>query len=571
MNTISIIIPTKDRASLLQNALDSVLSQRTEDFKIEIIVMDDKSEDDIYEKVVAPTIKRINDDMSLNDKIKVVYVYNKDDISGPYPLRNKALKMVTGKYVMFLDDDDEFYDNISVLELYRAVVDKRYAFVYGDSSLFSPEGDEWKLRKTFRMSPYSKRRHIKSKGIIPMGSFIFTLEKDTPMFKEDMVVSADFEWQLRLINMYRFIHIEKMVFKYLRRNDGYHLTAKKDPKIVQQMYKILDDTISKIDLPESEIPDELLFARNWKFCITYSRTLFQPVVDVAQTIAKSLNDCGVQADLRAMYGIHEINQVAASGEYTHILCINPHTYIEQEQNTFISKLTNGTKLLAYNLEQTPITNYNSAWSSMRISQVARYGMFYDYVVCESDSKIKDVENLGFRVIKLDCMYHPNNDFGINHTLDKPYDVMFNGSGNDRREHLLQTLKNEGLVITPNPLPYAFKSDVKADLVSKTKICLNVHYSNMEYFEKPRLFNDLFMNKAVVVSESIQYPEVFKSTEDFYMVKYQNILPVIVTLIKKYNEDTFKLGINAYNKFKENYHYTKVIPEFLKQLKAKGEL
>src|SRR5256885_12839057 len=88
---ISIVIPTKDRAALLQQTLDSVRAQTYREW--EALVIDDHSTDetaDVVEKFADPRIRRLN----LTDK------------SGAPAARNLGVAEARGEFVIFLDSDD---------------------------------------------------------------------------------------------------------------------------------------------------------------------------------------------------------------------------------------------------------------------------------------------------------------------------------------------------------------------------------------------------------------------------------------------------------------------------------
>ncbi len=106
MPRVSVIIPTYNRADFLKNAISSVLQQSYTDF--EIIVSDDRSTDHTHALVT-----------SLNDN-RIKYIKNSGN-KGPSAARNHAILASTGKYIAFLDDDDEWLPEklekqISVLE-----------------------------------------------------------------------------------------------------------------------------------------------------------------------------------------------------------------------------------------------------------------------------------------------------------------------------------------------------------------------------------------------------------------------------------------------------------------------
>ena len=91
---ISIIIPTYNKAKMLEITLQSILVPSLLD--VEIIIIDDASSDD-----TANTIKLIN-----NEKIK--YYTNTHNI-GTVQSRIKGLKKASGNYVVFFDDDDVWF------------------------------------------------------------------------------------------------------------------------------------------------------------------------------------------------------------------------------------------------------------------------------------------------------------------------------------------------------------------------------------------------------------------------------------------------------------------------------
>jgi glycosyltransferase involved in cell wall biosynthesis len=89
--TVSIIIPTYNRARLLPNAIRSVLEQSYG--HIEIVVIDDGSTDDTR-KVLEPFAEKIR--------------YLTSDHKGTAHARNVGMRAATGKYIAFLDSDDVY-------------------------------------------------------------------------------------------------------------------------------------------------------------------------------------------------------------------------------------------------------------------------------------------------------------------------------------------------------------------------------------------------------------------------------------------------------------------------------
>lgn len=90
---VSVIIPTYNRAHLIGRAIQSVLDQTYQDF--EIIVVDDASTDETEEVVKSFADDRINYTRHQKNK-------------GGGASRNTGIKVAKGKFIAFLDSDDEW-------------------------------------------------------------------------------------------------------------------------------------------------------------------------------------------------------------------------------------------------------------------------------------------------------------------------------------------------------------------------------------------------------------------------------------------------------------------------------
>ena len=96
---VSVIIPTYNRAGMVKEAIESVLKQTYQDF--EIIVVDDGSTDHTREVVESFS----------HDKIRYLYQENQRQAVA----RNYGIREARGKYIAFLDSDDEWVcEKISV-------------------------------------------------------------------------------------------------------------------------------------------------------------------------------------------------------------------------------------------------------------------------------------------------------------------------------------------------------------------------------------------------------------------------------------------------------------------------
>jgi glycosyltransferase involved in cell wall biosynthesis len=90
--SVSVIVPTYNRADMLPEAVESVRAQSFDDW--ELIIIDDGSQDNTREVVAGMTDGRIH--------------YFHQENRGLPGARNAGIRRARGKYVAFLDSDDRF-------------------------------------------------------------------------------------------------------------------------------------------------------------------------------------------------------------------------------------------------------------------------------------------------------------------------------------------------------------------------------------------------------------------------------------------------------------------------------
>lgn len=125
--TVSVIIPTYNRAPLLPRAMDSIIAQTCTDW--EIILVDDGSTDDT--PVVAARYEQ-----QLGHRLTVIRQPN----AGSSAARNRGIDAARGEFIAFLDSDDEFLPRKleRQLELFRRC--PQLGLVYCDSSYINLQG-----------------------------------------------------------------------------------------------------------------------------------------------------------------------------------------------------------------------------------------------------------------------------------------------------------------------------------------------------------------------------------------------------------------------------------------------
>jgi len=95
---ISIIIPTYNRAKLIKRTIKSILSQTINDW--ELIIIDDGSTDDT---------KKLIYKFKKNDS-RINYIKLQDN-KGVNFARNRGIEKAKGKWINFIDSDDEYLDD----------------------------------------------------------------------------------------------------------------------------------------------------------------------------------------------------------------------------------------------------------------------------------------------------------------------------------------------------------------------------------------------------------------------------------------------------------------------------
>ena len=103
---LSVVIPVYNYADMLDKNIKSILNQKTK-YKYEVIFVDDGSTDG-----ATDILKKYQD----NPKVKLIFQKN----AGIGAARNTGINNADGKYLMFIDCDDEVHDNIVELFLTKA-------------------------------------------------------------------------------------------------------------------------------------------------------------------------------------------------------------------------------------------------------------------------------------------------------------------------------------------------------------------------------------------------------------------------------------------------------------------
>jgi glycosyltransferase involved in cell wall biosynthesis len=199
----SIIIPAYNRSTLILDTLTSVMQQTFTDW--ECIVVDDGSKDNTREVVQQV--------MAQDARFKYVYQENAERSAA----RNNGVKYASGKYICFLDSDDQFTPQ-HLQGLFEVISNRDFKeeIYYTDCTIVKP---------TERIDVTDKLEgdvihFLVHHPIIPARVCASSEIFKQNLYDEDIVVVEDLILWLRLAVQYSFYHINQNSVLYFLHDDN---------------------------------------------------------------------------------------------------------------------------------------------------------------------------------------------------------------------------------------------------------------------------------------------------------------------------------------------------------------
>lgn len=207
---ITIAIPTFNRPHLVTEAIDSAINQKTDE-KYEIIVVDNCSSLDFYEKIVERYASQ-----------GVKFYRNKNNI-GMYGNWNKCIEYAKGEYVTILNDDDllceDFISQVSkvVKERSELIICKSDVVLFNSLHDNTGRGGySGKLKKNISVKKLSFRKIYKGNPANGSAGVVYKTElaKKLKGYDVDYRMSADYEFYVRYYLKYGALVINTKLAKY---------------------------------------------------------------------------------------------------------------------------------------------------------------------------------------------------------------------------------------------------------------------------------------------------------------------------------------------------------------------
>lgn len=254
---ISVIIPTYKRSIVLERAIKSVLNQTYKNF--EILIIDDNLENSLERKETEEILKNY---LKLEN---VIYIKNKNNIGGALS-RNVGIEKATGKYIAFLDDDDEYCPSKleKQINFYNSKFKKgKTGIVYCQAKILNDKGEIIKSQKKIVNGNKEARYEILKEGFTSTGCIFMTkdLVQDVGGF-EKLICGQEWFLILKILSKgYECYCQNEELLLYYNHSQERITNSKKAIEGEKILYEIKKNYIKELPISEQK---ELYYLNNMK-------------------------------------------------------------------------------------------------------------------------------------------------------------------------------------------------------------------------------------------------------------------------------------------------------------------
>ncbi len=280
-HTISVIIPTYNRAHYIASAVESVLSQNLpKGYGLEVLVIDDGSTDN-----TGKVLKKFGDQI----------IYKKIKHSGlPAVPRNVGIKVAKGELIAFQDSDD-LWAKDKLIKQVPVFTDEKVVLSFGNTKAMSAKGTK-KAKATFdskQLRQGEKFENLISSNVV---STLTVMARKKVLdelggFDEnpDLKAVEDYELWLRIAARYPGgLKSIPEVLAYYRIHE-HNISVADDLKALEQIMRVQESVYDKDQFAKPEMPQQLLKAlnttyRNWSRLKNEREPETKPKVSVVMSV-----------------------------------------------------------------------------------------------------------------------------------------------------------------------------------------------------------------------------------------------------------------------------------------------
>ena len=234
MYKISVIIPVYNAEEYLERAINSVLKQTLGFENIELILIDDKSTDNSRKIIQKFADKYVN----------IIPIFLEKNTGSPSVPRNEGIKKSSGEFIMFMDNDDEYYEDLCEV-LYNTIVSTNADLVscpyYDDDSIF---------KKEITFNFYNENSIIGTDYITYNDNLLLIFDNVViwnKIFKREMIVKNNIQFYETVGEDFVFcmeylVNIKNRV--WLKHYHGYHKHIRQDSLIMNINMKNIKEKLN---------------------------------------------------------------------------------------------------------------------------------------------------------------------------------------------------------------------------------------------------------------------------------------------------------------------------------------
>ena len=216
---ISVYITSYNKIQYIEQSINSVLSQTLKPF--EIVIIDDASQDG-SRGIIQSYASQYPD--------LIFPVFNEKNI-GIARCRNKALSLITGDLVTFLDGDDFFYPNKLELEYKQLIKSQNTQVVYSNFNYLNESG---KITGSFAketedpatgdifINTYTRNYNVQSGSNYIYEMFYKNCAFEIGLYDTNIKIWEDWDFRIRMSKIFRYGYCSKINSVYRQLPDSLH-------------------------------------------------------------------------------------------------------------------------------------------------------------------------------------------------------------------------------------------------------------------------------------------------------------------------------------------------------------